>query len=215
MLARSCSSFHCSSGGRQWSQARQRDSLSTLSPMLMPESWSQKRCGRGERSSMVPEEEITGCHGDKIWTSVYGESWKSEYFSYWKCSDHKSNGIHPGSDVLSGDQRLTKRWKEKMILGIIKIFCIHYRTLLIPKRCHLSLMRPINFTVIAHGLLTAPFQHNIKQSVSHIFSWHGQSHQLHTGDVQGVGRRVGELVEPPVTVGKRTRWLSRHGWGKS
>lgn len=61
-------------------------------------------------------------------------------------------------------------------------------------------------------VFTVPLQHDIEQGIADIFSWDGQGHQLHTGDVQGMGRRVGELVEPPVTVGERTGGFSCHGW---
>lgn len=62
MLARSCSSSHCSSGGKLWSPARRRDNPPTRSLRSAQGSWSPTRCGRGERSSMAPERKIDICH---------------------------------------------------------------------------------------------------------------------------------------------------------
>lgn len=58
----------------------------------------------------------------------------------------------------------------------------------------------------------APLQHHIEQSIANVLPRHGQSHQLHAGDMEGVSCRVGELIEPPVTVWEGTGRLSRHGW---
>lgn len=56
-LARSCSSSHCSSGGRLWSQARRRGNLPAPSPTSAPGSQSQTQCGHGGRSNRAPERE--------------------------------------------------------------------------------------------------------------------------------------------------------------
>lgn len=63
-------------------------------------------------------------------------------------------------------------------------------------------IRAVNSLKMVKHLSVVPLQHNVEQSVPDIFSRHGQSHQLHTGDVQGVGCGIGELIEPPVTVGE-------------
>lgn len=55
MPARNCSSSRCSSGGRLWNPARQRESPTTLSLMSGLESQSRTLCGRGERSSRAPD----------------------------------------------------------------------------------------------------------------------------------------------------------------
>ena len=64
------------------------------------------------------------------------------------------------------------------------------------------------------GVCVLPPQHHVEQGVAYVLAGHCQRHQLHTGDVQGVGGRVGELVEPPVTVGEGTGGLARHRWSR-
>ena len=112
MLAHSCSSFHCSSGGRLWSPARRRDNLPTLSQTSAPESWSQTQCGRGERSSRAPGSGSWWTKSVLIHQNSKGMWW--DCISYRKCSNHKPNGIHPSYDALPGNQRLAERWKKTL-----------------------------------------------------------------------------------------------------
>lgn len=69
--ARSCSSSHCSSGGRPWSPAGRRDNPPTPSLTSAPGSWLPTLCGRAEQSSTAPERGMETCHkGGKITTSA-------------------------------------------------------------------------------------------------------------------------------------------------